>query len=415
MIYTKVETEKPRISKKRALIIFACVFLGAVILAGSVFGIALAVRNAGYTMSYGGIGLSEGVTNYLVSYYKSTYMAMRAEMSGQAFPDNEVLWNSVIYEKDDGTKYTYGDDLKNYITLSMRSLLASNKVFDTYSKLTSSDKAKIEESVNEILSYRAESSVSVFNENTAKYGYTFADFKAATVMLYKASVAQERICGKDGANMASSLPEMKEYLDLFYNRYSHVGLIFVRTEDEFRYDENGDRIRGEDGNDKLYALDDAAKAERQERIAELNACIAGINSGEVAPQRFFELMEKYDEGDRDLHGKGYYFNSDSSYTKEFSSELESVVKSSIMLKVGEATSVECDFGVCFIYCYEREDEAYTDKSSDYCFSDFYSLAANSFYEELIKEHRENVTVKAAWENVNVIAIPYNNGDYIARF
>lgn len=415
-IYTRVETKKPPIDKKRALIIFVCIFLGAVILAGAIAGIAIAARNASYLISDGGVGINEGVANYLTSYYKTSYMKFRNEMGVPSVEDTEEFWSLVIYNNADGTKYTYGDDLKNYITLSIKSLIASNKLFNTHSRLTAEDKQKIKSGIEEILEYRAHGSVAQFNENVSIYGYDYKDFCDATELLYKAGVVEERICGVDGAGMkASADKEITDYLATYYMRYSHVNLIFIRTNDTFELDEEGNRIRDEKNNDKLRPLTDAEKAERQERIAKLDACIAGIKTGEVAPERFFELMNDYDEGDTSTHNTGYYFYYDSAYTQEFSQAFKDVVENAEYLYEGECAKVNVDFGVCYIYKYAPAESAYKNTDEHGFFSDFYKLAAADFFTDLIEERRELVKVKEKWNTFDVLAIPYGEGKYVVGF
>ena len=415
-VYTRVETKKPPIDKKRALIIFVCIFLGAVILAGSITGIAIAIRNAGYLISDGGVGINEGVANYLVSYYKTSYMKFRSESGVMSVEDTTEFWSSVIYNDLNGQKYTYGDDLKNYITLSIRSLVASNKLFNTYSKLTAEDRQKINDGIAEILEYRAHGSIAQFNENTAIYGYDYKDFRDATELLYKAGVVETRICGVDGAGLkASTDKDVTDYLSLYYARYSHVNLIFVRTEDTFELDAEGNRVRDENNNDKLRPLTDSEKAERQRRIEALDACLAGINSGEVAPERFFELMADYDEGDTTTHNTGYYFYSGSAYTKEFSEVFEDVVENAEFIYEGECAKVKVDFGVCYIYKYAAAENGYKNADEHGFFEDFYKLAAAEFFSDLVEERRELVKVKPKWDTVDVLSIPYGEGKYVVGF
>lgn len=390
--------------KSKLLIAITSVFLSLLIVFGAVFGIVIAVRNARYVMSYETVGVDSGVASYLSSYYKAVFMKAIAE-GGQAVDDNDEFWNQVVSEGK-----TVGDYLKAETEKYIKNVIGANYIFNRYAKLTAAEKEDIELAVSEKLQYSAGGSVTKFNEQTAKYGFDYDDFRVATEMLYKATAVKDKVFGENGESMMN-FPEL---CDEYFEKYNHVKLLFVRTETEFVLDDNGNRIPDDEGNDKLIELSDAQKAEKAELVEHLMEIIDNVNAGKADAEVFDRLLKDYDEGDRTLHTKGYYFNTSSEYTREFSEEFSSVTQLSNELVVGQMGYVDCSVGVCFIYKIPREDKAYTDTQTNWCFSDFFSLAASEALQDMLDDIREEIKPKEKWSLIDPIKIPYNT-DYVARF
>jgi len=229
-------------------------------------------------------------------------------------------------------------------------------------------------------------------------------------MIYKGWAAKTKMLGQNGEN-AVLYPEL---CNNYLNNYAHVYLTFVRTETTFVLDDKGNRVKDEQGNDALRPLTDEERLKRDEAIGLLQTAIVGIADGTVAPERYFELMKLYNEGDSSSHTRGYYFMKGSKYTEEFSEAFTSVVDEAVNMPIGSASMVDCSIGKCFVYRAEVEAGAYTDTSATWCFSDFYSIAADSIYKQLLTEGAKAVTVKDSWEKISPVSIPKNT-DYIARF
>lgn len=396
--------KKEKISFKRVLLICVCAFLAVVVVVGSVLGITTAIRRSGYVMEYGSVGIDEGVAKYLASYYKTQYLSNLAS-GGIAASDTDDFWNSTVYGANTyGSYFEYS--FKDYVT----QLVAANNIFDTYAKLTAEDKRVIDTSIMEVLQYKAQNSKSTFNQNAAKHGFDFDDFRRATEMIYKGWAAKTKMLGNNGEN-ASLYPE---FCNSYLNNYSHVYLTFVRTETTFVLDDKGNRVKDEQGNDRLRPLTDEERLKREEAIGILQTTILGVEDGTIAPERYFELMKLYDEGDSGSHTKGYYFMRGSKYTEEFFEAFSSVVDEATAMPQGSASMIDCSIGKCFIYRAAVEAGAYTDTNAAWCFSDFYSLAANGIYQQLLSEGAKAVTVKDKWEQINPVSIPKNT-DFIARF
>lgn len=392
---------------KKIMIICVCAFLSLVLLFGLTFGTVMAVRNSRYVMVYDNVGVDAGVASYLSTYYKARYISyLKQYLQITHAEDTTSFWNSPSGVSNN----TYGDYLVYETERFISELIASNVLFDKNAKLTDADKEAIDVAVEEVLDFRHQGSISAFNKACKQYGFDYNDFVTATEMLYKSWAVSVKMFGAKGENIASNTDFCDEYL---LSNYYRTKLIFIRTETEFVLDENGKRVQGDDGNDLTRPLTDAEKAERQQRIETIRAAVAGINSGEVSPERFDELAELYNEGDRETHD-GYYFSRYSSYTNEFAEGFPEVVTKALSLNIGDGAEVNCSVGVCFLFRDSTVFGAYKNTADDWCFSDFYALAAADFYANMVTELAAEVEKREKWSNISPIDLPYQT-DYVARF
>ncbi len=416
---------------RRIIIIAVSILLGALIIFGTTLGIITGVRRSRYVISLKGEGIDKGVASFLAASYKSTYMAALRQ-NGVNVSDTDAFWSTEVYNGN-----TYGDYLAYETEQYMKEILAASVIFDETSRLTSDDKNTLKLAVYEILNYRADGSIDEFNALTEPMGFDYDDFKAATTLVYKATRAASRIYGDGGKKTANLTSEC----DDFYLRYSRVKMIFIRTEDTFALDAEGNRIIDESGKDTLRPLTDYERAERTEYINRLNECIEGINNGTVAPEQFDalarEITEKYKENSADVLDSGYYLYSGSNYSEEFSKIFPTVLPDAISLYTGECGKVEIGaddesgseedadeeaeekndvqpfVGVCFMYKAELEPRAYTDTESNF-FGDFYALLALDMYSELLDGYVDSVSLTEKWSEMDFSKIPYNT-DFLARF
>ncbi|MBP3308015.1 MAG: hypothetical protein J6L90_01095 [Clostridia bacterium] len=389
---------------KRVLLISVCILLGLVMILGATLGIVSGVRRARALVYFDGIDISEGEARYLVSYYKAQYMA-NLSRGGVSVSDTPEFWSSKVLGDS-----TYLDYLRISTESYLRQLTVANKIFDKNTSLTGKDRDNLKIATEEILSYRAQGSRSTFGELCKKYGFDYSDFVSATEKIYKGWSAKTKIFGDKGENM-SLFPD---YCEEFLEYYTHVDLLFIRTEEVFVYDESGNRVVDDDGSYKTRPLTAEEVAEREVRLEAARRAINGINAGSVTPERFYELLAQYGEGDKSMDESGYYFHRESEYTKEFSEVFDEIVLASYELEEGMCCEIECDIGRCFIRRVPVTDGAYlkTGAVKD-CFSDFYSLTSDLVYQRLIDEDTKLVELRDIWSVIDLQAIPYNT-DFVAR-
>ncbi len=398
---TRIATsgEKSGKNTKKILIIVVSALLAAVVIFLAVFLTVSAVRDSLSVVRYSGVRIGEGEAKYFASYYKYRYIVSLRSSGIDAY-DTEEFWE----RKSEGGE-SYGALLSAGALDFMKELCARASLFESQSSLTADDKEAINKNVQDVLDYRADGSRDKFNEMAAEYGFDYGDLVNCAALMYKAAKVKSRLFGEGGAAMYA-LPDA---CSGFLANYSHVRLLIIRTEDKFLLDENGNRIKDEDGNDATAALTDYEKAERQARISEIRTLIdAYRNDGEMKMSEvsFKNYIEKWGEGDSKVTD-GYYFLDGSSYTKEFSETLPDIVTASLEMKVGEYCEVALPFGVCFIYRAEPAAAAYTNQDAGWCFEDFYTLAADYTLSKMVSELTPDVVVTERIKNIDFVKIPYN--------
>ena len=382
--------------KNRFLTIFVCIFASVVLIFGAVLGIVAGVRNARAVVTYENVRVEAGALRYLAAHYKSTYIkALRS--TGTNAADTEKFWNST----DEAGK-TYRELFSASFEEYIRALVASANVFLTYSSYTKADEASVEATTSDILKYYADDSEKEFNKVAEKYGFDYDDFCSAAELLYQAGKAKTVIYGDNGESLAYSPDECKKY----FETYSHVSLLFIRTEEVFETDDEGNLVYGDDGSVLTREMTEEERAERLSMIDKLTSAIESKKTGgdyQITPQMFELYLEKSD-GDAEMHEKGYYFNKNASATQEFATEFPEIVDAALEMELYDYAKVDCSIGVCFIYKYDHVDGAYSD-SENVFFSDFYSDAANYLYEDILNTISPEIRVKDKFFETDYAAIP----------
>lgn len=392
--------------KNRVLIVFVSVFLAIVLSVGGVLGISVALKNARAVVRYENVTADEGAVRYLASYYKMLYLRSLNSAGISAF-DGEEFWNSISEEGK-----SYGEHFEEGFREYLASLIAANNIFLSYSKYTPEDKYRVAATVEEILKYKANNSVSDFNSMAEPYGFDHDDFSNAAALLYKAERAKEILYGINGENLKSFPEECAKY----YETYSHVSLIFIRTEQVFEYDEEGKLVYDEEGNVRLRDLTEDERAERQGIIDTLTCAIEAKKNGEnmqITPTMFENFLAKSDS-DKTMNDVGYYFHGNANATREFAEAFPEVVEASLAMDKYEYRRVDCSIGVCFIYKYDLADKAYSD-SDNVFFSDFYSDASDYLYGDIIETLSDYVAFSDSYGEIDLLSIPVIKDFYIREW
>lgn len=383
---------------KKVFIIFTAAFLGTILLVGIIFGTIGIVRNSRTVMKYKGVYVYEGVASYLASSYKYDFMSALTRNGIDCY-DSVYFWQS---QAEDGK--TWGEVLSQNTEEYIKQVIVGSYLFDKNTRLSKSDKEVIKKAIDEVLEFRADGDVSTFNDMAEKMGFTYSDFKDAVEILYKYEMAKTVIFGYDGTALSSGLfpAECDEYYE---NAYSRVKLMFIRTEGEYATDpDTGKQVYSE--------FDDGRKAEIQSQIEYIRTLIHNTENELAAEWIDEELFDQYvskDFGDWNPQANrdGYYFSSESSYSKEFALDAPEVVELALSMEVGDYAECEVDIGVCFIYKCNLVDRAYEKDAFDHFFNDFYSLASNYVYSASVDVYLPDVTVKEKYDASAVVSMPYN--------
>ena len=381
---------------KRVFVIFSAVFLSLVLLVGVIFGAVAIAKNSSALMKYKGIYLTDGVSAYLAATYKYDFMTTLTK-SGIECYDSPYFWQS---ESEGGR--TYGDLLADGAERYIKRVMIGSYLFDRNTRLNKSDKAVIAKAISEVVEYRADGSVDRFNELSEKMGFTYRDFTKAAELMYKYEMAEAVIFGYDGAALKNGGfgTECSEY---FESEYSHVKLIIMRTDGEIVKD-------SETGKEVLSEYDDATRAKVEADIERVRELIYNFENDVFAEQMTVEAFDwylnKYKTGTVN-DTEGYYFCAKSAYSLEFAEDAPEIVSLALSTEVGHYAECELDIGVCFIYKYPLEENAYTRITLSHFFEDFYANAASYVYSTSVDAYLDSVTVSEKYDKQAVVGKPYN--------
>ena len=396
---------------RRLVIIIVSALVGAAIILGIVLGIVLAVRNASYVMYVDGVGIDEGVTNYLASYYKAKYKAILADSLGAGgnVVDTKAFWSQKVHP-DVAT--TYADYLRIYVETNIKYVVIANSIFDSGAKLDYEDRAEIAVATQEILNYRHSGDVDTFNEEAAKYGFDFDDFVTATEMLYKSNFAITKLFGSNGEGIASDTAFCEE----FYSGYARVSFLFIRTENTYVYDDEGNPVIGDDNK---YTTRELSADERAERLADIEK-LQGIIDGKYELALYEDIWLKYQK-ENNVELYDCYLTDGSAFETELSAKYSAFTDAALGLEVYELGRVDDSssddgnsfIGSGFIYRNECEESAYLGKDEYGYFDDFYALVANKRFSEMVESLESELEIRDKWSLVDLVSLPYND-TYIVR-
>ena len=406
---SKIQSSTEKKRKNVFLTTFICIFLALVLIFGAVLGIISIVKNSKAVVKYEGLTMDTETASFFATYYKYRYMSILSSSGIENVEDTKGFWNK-IYDKEG---VSYGELLKRSTEQYIRQIMAANYLYDNYARLSADDKDIIRTARRELLTYKADGNKKLFNSAVSKYGFDYDSLEDAITMLYKANVAKNMIYGADGSNLKNFPDLANEYLA----EYTHVKLLFIRTETTFVLDAGGNRIVGDDGNDETRLLTDAEKAERQKLISDIRGYIEAEKNGgdiQMGEEMFNFYLENNDEGDKDMHADGYYFHKNSAFTAEFSEAFKNIVDKSYEMEMNSYGEVNVDFGVCFIYKCEPTANVYASTLAEPCFTDFYSDAASVIFEKTLTELSSDVVFTEKFNKIDIIALPYNY-DYLPSF
>jgi len=410
----ELKKEAKKVNRKKVLITVVCIFVAVVLLFGATLGLILAVKNAKAVVRFKNVRIYEGEANYLLSVYKRDFLIRHHSYGDESF-----------WEEKYDEKHTYRDLLAEESEKYLRDIAIRNYMFETVDgiKFTGLDELSVKKAINEVLEYReSEGSVEKFNELAAPYGFDFDDFSSAAYLLYKAEAVQSRIYGADGSLIKNSPLDCEKY---FGNNYSHVKLLFIRTEDKFELDDKGNRVQDENGLDKRIELTPEQKAERLATIADIEAKIEARknNSGtQMSVTHFDYLISTVGERDKERADMSYYFSAYSEFSNEFYIDPNGKVNESRLELVKECLSMDKDSYsrkdldegvVCFIYKYENGANAYTN-TDDLCFSDFYALCATKTFGDTVLGFYDDVIFKEKFYMTDFVSLPGEN-PFVPKF
>ncbi len=385
-----------------ATLILALVF-------AAVFGTIAAVNAARAVMRYNGVQISEGVYTYFTSYCKTRYLAAL-----QASGVTDAVDSAAFFARDRGDGVTYGEDFATYTEEYVRTVAVSAWMFDsTVGALSRQEKTTIRDSVDDLVEFRADGDRRRFEQLCSAYGFTYRDMLNAATLQYKAEHLFSALYGQNASYMLYDTEACDAY---FQEEYVRVQLLFIRTNDRLRKDENGEVIYDETDLPERIPLTDTEKAERQSSIASLDAAIDNLagGSGPVITEDMLSYFQsKYNDGDKLFDATGWYFAPDAKATQDFAALYPTITEAAFSAEAGSYKKVAYEDGVCYIHPLTPDADAYTDEDLSVFFSDFAADCALNLHRDMLAERTPEVRLTERFAAFDPLAVPYNY-DLIAR-
>lgn len=378
----KKAAEKRKITSKAILPIIVCSVLGVLLLFGIVLGTIAIVREAGSVVSYEGIRIDRGTASYLASTYKASYKGDKSDTAALEAATEKYI----------------------------RRIAVAAYLYDRVAGKSDESEKWVERNTAEVLEYKAEGSVEKFNEIAKPMGFDYKDFVKGTELIYKAVSALDAIYGVGGS--ALSYSENAALAEEYFMSYTHVKVLFIRTENKYALDENGDRVPNGDGTDMTVTLSAEERAERLADIAKITELIENAKNGvgtEMSLEEFDSYYEKYND-EPEYADSGYYLHPDSDFTRYLKGEggYPHLAELALSMDVGEWGYTTDGDVTCFVYKYAPIMPDYASSDLNRFFTDFYADAAEHFFMESVDELSADVRVKKKYAEIDVAALEKNS-------
>ena len=406
---------------KNPLFIIAAAVILAGILLGIILGAVSCIASRNAIVKYGSTRIDEKTAAYLVSRYKNAYIS---EL-GVEVDDTPEFWQT---EKPDGV--TYGEDFEKSAENFLRAIAVGAYIFDTYAKMDKKTEEAIENSARRAAElyyenvHRTSEYEELFEEDAEAMGYDYDAYVEGEKLLFKYENSRAAFFGSDGGGVLNYRTDCEDYLKL---AYSHVELLFVRSETTFELDESGKRVKNADGSYKKRTLTSEEKAERENTVAEIKAYIDAYNGGkesEISPLVIKSAARKYvSDQAEDRIEKGYYVSAASDYYESvgtWDSELKGALDLAMALRLDSSGNAYAYKDLtfyngngtekvwCIMYKSSVEEGAYADADLSDFFTDFYADASVFAHARMVDKLLPEVTVKDGFYEMQVALIPHND-------
>ena len=402
----KVSNIDPR---KRFLQTFICIFLSFVLVVGLTLGIILIVQNAKTVVRYGSTRISEGEAIYLASVFKSEYIASLNRQGISGVKDTESFWAS---ESTTPGK-SWGDMLTAAFKEYISGIAVKNSLYLSNSKFGKDEKKFVKDKVDERLMYLGYNSKKEFNTLSGELGFDYDDLETASRLLCTSAVAFDMIYGSDGSGIASYTEDLEKYL----KNYTHVSLLFLRTDDLYDLDDEGNVQYNDDGSVITRPMTAEEKAERVATAEKLTEAMYNLENGldnSMTAQMFEIYLKEHSDTDPDMISRGYYFNENAEVTAQFAEVYPEIVEVAYGMEIGEFAKVKCSDSICFIYRYDVLEGAYADRTNVF-FSDFYYNAAVYCFSESLELLSSEVVFSDKFYEIDIVKIPSNSKYVVKRW
>lgn len=334
------------------------------------------LRHGPVVLSYKGLQIREGVFNYLYTFFRYKLPA-----SFENVQDTDAFWR---LEREDGQ--TNGEYYGKIALDLVFQTVAAARIYDSRLTLTQEERAELDKAIEETLSltYKGGGSKAAFNEKAKVFGFTYEDFKTATLLLYKATTLRSSLYGENGGRLTEA--ELTAYLK---EHFYHTVIIFVRTENKPVKDSQGNYLT--DGNGQ-YITEELTPKEKAEKMEKVEAIRDAIADG-TTEEEYLKLLLSYNE-DADAQNRlcSYYFSEGNAYTTAFAKAFPTVKDAAMSLKMGEVKEVTSSVGTHFVFRTEIGKAPYNDRLFAEFFADLRTRAMAYLYQKILSEGVAGVRV-----------------------
>ena len=314
-------------------------------------------------MQYENNAITVNMYRYWLSTYKGSFLNAYSDMS-----DTDAFWNSELFEGTTAEEY-----LTNAVIDNVKRTLVCASLFDSMGmKMSASDKQTIDDYIETLITERAGGSRKAFNQILSQYGINIDMLREIYTMEDKTSLLFSTLYAKDGER-ALSAEDYESYCQENYVRIRHI---YVNDAYVYETDENGYYKYDSNGSLKTRKLTADETAEKEKKIAAIEAALAKGES-------FEDVYKKYSE---DLYyDNGYYICATTNFVSD-------VVVAAMKLEVGKSTRVDSDYGTHFILRMEMDEKPYEDEVNADFFDNFTADAQNADFYDYLQELISAVTV-----------------------
>lgn len=344
--------------------------------------------SGGTVMSFGSAKVSEAEYKYWMATYKARYISAYTDIQ-----DSAAYWSSKLTESSEVSN----EELVNgLIRQNIKTNLVAMGLF-AENGLTLSDEKKdeIDEYIDSMVDELADGSRKTLNAELAEFGVNINTLRNIFINEQKVTELYDYYYGDNGATPLTDA-QRNEYYENNYVRF-----VQINVNDAFVYeeDEDGTYIQNTDGSYKTRDLNDEEKAEKNKKIAEIEALIAEGNDIE-------ELYSEYSENTS--YPNGYYFSSATA-----ANYVGEIVTQAFKLGEGEWTKVVSEkYGTFFIKRLPLDEGAYASEENSDFFGGYDDTVKQDLYDTLITSHFEEITVDEKLLNaVSVADIKANYSYY----
>ncbi len=331
-------------------------------------------------ISFENMSISEGVYQYLFasikSYYLSTY--------------NDIKDSSDFWLSESPTGKTYESVINDEIRKAVVNTVVAAALFDKSGyTISDEDVATLDSTLDDVI--ESFGGRGALNRELAKFGF---DDRVLSE-IYRIQYKYEYMLTQSSLASADDKTIEKYYND----SYVCVKFIFFDLQRNYKYDDNGGKIVGSDGNYESVPLTSAEKDEKIKKAKELYASLSsdGDFDSEYNGQREF---------DTSFYPNGMYLCRDNYQ----SLGLDDLATEAFDMDAGEVRFVQNDACAYIVKRYELPEKAYESSVDSVQFIDLSDMCEAYYFQSVIDGYSESVIkdeeIINKYSVTNVSAVTY---------